>query len=601
MNATQTMQNILEAYAQSLNAIEAKSGSHSYWGSNDELSKVKLLKDVSKQEVMNFLMPHIDTIVDDLQAKILAFIPGTRSRKMHLVETGLLCEKSARKAGFGTINSVGKNLEEAKPSNRQAKNFILPSLNIGSSDQEYVARRMDTLLNLPKIAYRDYRDQKQMRLFQYMRNRMAHSYRYNQEPTNASVVFKTFEDFTQKAWRRAVRAATKKIIEWFVEIGVRDAFTLAMRTWGRRITVSEFNRIADNYEVISKIHGESPRICIHALRVSSYLGVSKLDLSFLGNIKKSLHEKGLNNGGWKLLQRIPQIYLRNYLSYILTSGKNDAGRSGRINFFVDSVTWASAAQIPDAVFNKWIMACESSHRVQEYQSPYHNIPQVLFRGLPELTVRTVEEANAFINEYNAKMERLPSLFKAVVDGFIQSVDMEQYTARWGQVSDYLAKAELGTWGNLPEKITWAILWKRQADWHEAITAREKAANNRYSWTSLVKTMEDDEWVAEALDDGGSLWEEGKAMHHCVSSYAHYCRDGNNRIYSIKKNGDRYATLQIQRTGTAQWKNVQLRGYCNATIKNPFVLAFADSIAEAYSVAERKQMDEQNAKALKKAA
>ena len=48
----------------------------------------------------------------------------------------------------------------------------------------------------------------------------------------------------------------------------------------------------------------------------------------------------------------------------------------------------------------------------------------------------------------------------------------------------------------------------------------------------------------ALQTGKALHAEGAAMHHCVASYWQNVVDGKSRIYSIRENGSRVATLEV---------------------------------------------------------
>ena len=48
----------------------------------------------------------------------------------------------------------------------------------------------------------------------------------------------------------------------------------------------------------------------------------------------------------------------------------------------------------------------------------------------------------------------------------------------------------------------------------------------------------------ALQTGKALHAEGAAMHHCVASYWENVVEGKSRIYSIRENGSRVATLEL---------------------------------------------------------
>ena len=72
----------------------------------------------------------------------------------------------------------------------------------------------------------------------------------------------------------------------------------------------------------------------------------------------------------------------------------------------------------------------------------------------------------------------------------------------------------------------------------------------------------------ALETCEALFDEGRAMRHCVASYAAFVRAGSCAIYSIR-NADnrRVATLELRAAG-GRYHAVQLRGPCNAPVSMP---------------------------------
>jgi hypothetical protein len=55
------------------------------------------------------------------------------------------------------------------------------------------------------------------------------------------------------------------------------------------------------------------------------------------------------------------------------------------------------------------------------------------------------------------------------------------------------------------------------------------------------------FVFKRLCSGLELWEEGRAMHHCVASYSNALVSGSSAFYSLQlENGERLATLQYDR-------------------------------------------------------
>lgn len=52
------------------------------------------------------------------------------------------------------------------------------------------------------------------------------------------------------------------------------------------------------------------------------------------------------------------------------------------------------------------------------------------------------------------------------------------------------------------------------------------------------------------------------MHHCVGTYASEVKCGGIYVYSIRRDGERQATLALARNGSSA-SLIQIRGHCNA--------------------------------------
>jgi len=114
----------------------------------------------------------------------------------------------------------------------------------------------------------------------------------------------------------------------------------------------------------------------------------------------------------------------------------------------------------------------------------------------------------------------------------------------GEVRDWIENAEVGVWATLPEKPQWAAMARRAHEWHEFVVNQEAADKASKQWEPLLGEQSDGDYKAVELVNGGELHIEGKAMHHCVSSYADQCVKGQTRIFSILKNGERHSTLEL---------------------------------------------------------
>lgn len=114
----------------------------------------------------------------------------------------------------------------------------------------------------------------------------------------------------------------------------------------------------------------------------------------------------------------------------------------------------------------------------------------------------------------------------------------------------------------PEAFNPAWSWNRAYEgalaWHERLARADQEEQFRHAhgpeWTwdrqvdcsPFPTRWEGADCVFTALRSGRELWEEGKAMHHCVASYARDVIRGTSRIYSIADaaTGKRLATLDI---------------------------------------------------------
>jgi hypothetical protein len=128
--------------------------------------------------------------------------------------------------------------------------------------------------------------------------------------------------------------------------------------------------------------------------------------------------------------------------------------------------------------------------------------------------------------------------------------------------------------------TWASLLRKQHVWHMEEARKEmerrKEAGGCVSWAPLVQSLQQGDLEAVSLNDSDALWEEGAAMAHCVGGYDERCYHNYSRIYSILRNGERVATLEL-RYDNSKLVIGQLYGQRNARIKDTAVNKFAKKI------------------------
>ncbi|MCB1211988.1 MAG: PcfJ domain-containing protein [Verrucomicrobiales bacterium] len=119
----------------------------------------------------------------------------------------------------------------------------------------------------------------------------------------------------------------------------------------------------------------------------------------------------------------------------------------------------------------------------------------------------------------------------------------------------------------------ASVLRMAADYREEIRlAEERARADRqqrragqpvtwhsHGWDWQSTEENDTVWSAHELLSRHDLAEEGSAMHHCVAMYAGRCAQGQCAIFSIRRNGSRVLTVELELPGR---KLCQVRGPYN---------------------------------------
>src|SRR5690606_22680612 len=114
------------------------------------------------------------------------------------------------------------------------------------------------------------------------------------------------------------------------------------------------------------------------------------------------------------------------------------------------------------------------------------------------------------------------------------------------------------------KITWQSLCRRSDAWHRAaILAIPPERDVR--WPALLPRHVMGDLLAIELASGALLAEEGLEQKHCVGSYANACASGSCRVFSLRREGRRLATIELRRDSGGRWDLAQVRGKCNSVI------------------------------------
>lgn len=176
----------------------------------------------------------------------------------------------------------------------------------------------------------------------------------------------------------------------------------------------------------------------------------------------------------------------------------------------------------------------------------------------------------------------------------------------------------GFWAGLDKKDPAASAARAHEAW--TMRLREERAqtdpNFRLQWGAEAGVMKSGRVEAIELRDGAELFDEGKAMSHCVASYAGRCAQGSSRVFSVRIGGARQTTLELTPVGVSdldfssvssrqrvkRWELSQNRGKHNSMDISQEVSSACQAFARDYSAAfqantERLAKEQAEAKAL----
>jgi len=148
---------------------------------------------------------------------------------------------------------------------------------------------------------------------------------------------------------------------------------------------------------------------------------------------------------------------------------------------------------------------------------------------------------------------------------------------------------------LPDKsATWDSLIRASNAWHAQFEEARiqdipiptnKAAAALPSWESLLGTMEIAGVSIKPLTSVSALKEEGKAMRHCVASYAARCSTRNFRIFSLTNGKGARSTLCICPDSAGRWLVLEHSGVQNGLVPSS-VRKIASEVCRLYEKAEK---------------
>jgi len=151
---------------------------------------------------------------------------------------------------------------------------------------------------------------------------------------------------------------------------------------------------------------------------------------------------------------------------------------------------------------------------------------------------------------------------------------------------------------LPKKLNWGFLMNAQERWHAQEQEREfsKSRDAHLAWEPVAAEFSEGFFSAVPLKNARDLFDEGKAMTHCVFNYTDRCHEGTTRIISIRQGERRVSTLELFPANAkgerleldpagknahevAKWLRGQNNGPHNGAIRDHGILEFCDIYQE----------------------
>lgn len=115
-----------------------------------------------------------------------------------------------------------------------------------------------------------------------------------------------------------------------------------------------------------------------------------------------------------------------------------------------------------------------------------------------------------------------------------------------------------------------------------------ASHAQLTWTSAIEKFSTPAGDIVPLTSALELAEEGIRMHHCVGSYTQYCAEDTARIFSVRRNGDSIATIELSPDDGGAWSVQQVQGPCNGEMEDARINDIAEQLARDYTAADKAQ-------------
>ncbi len=283
------------------------------------------------------------------------------------------------------------------------------------------------------------------------------------------------------------------------------------------------------------------------LRPSSSLGLTP-GPGFFDAVRATFLAAGMSTQGWRFLIKQDNAVLRFLLQFFPPSARILGDFARFINLL------ATALQHEPMQLGR----CQGA-----------------LRGVERILDRTRGRPDP-MREENARI-----FLRAIMRATLSVQDEANLAHDAQDVSDFVYTRTAVLYG-----ATWRSLSRRSDAWHRALLIAVDPEKD-VRWPALLPSFRTGPYLAVELDCGFLLAEDGLEQRHCIGTYVNACSSGASRVFSLRHNGRRLATLELQRSHDGCWRMVQIRGKANSPVQDQDLLAAGDAVASAYSEAARR--------------
>ena len=366
---------------------------------------------------------------------------------------------------------------------------------------------------------------------------------------------------------QAERNINQRLREGLAQVMDQETWDVA-HLIGGRVTLARYNRVARNPAAYAELHRTNPGIAVWAINRHPEKAPVKHPGQLVVQARSELERNGLRKESWKTTSKMPTPAMRQVAKKEITMSE--------ATLVLNAVARAGVTPEPDSLKN---LIMPTVQRMRQYirwdrfadrDRPGTERPNL--QRVIDMVCRDTERVEELrdrateIGDYVRNMsERVLVVGATTAGGLLRAT--EEWHRRAGREIRH-GYMLAGAWNEPQEQMAWNSLLETGAEIPVTTGEYPGEQPGEYTWAHLGSTQ--------------ALTQESRAMNHCVWSYQEKCVQGRSRLFSIRKDGEAAATLEIEFRG-GRWQNAQLRGSGNAH-PEPGMQTAAERVVDLYQKA-----------------